>query len=44
MLGQKVKNQTVNITSNTMDVSNLVTGTYFIKFSDVDTVLKFIKE
>jgi len=44
MLGQKVKNQTVNITSNTMDVSNLATGTYFIKFSDVDTVLKFIKE
>ncbi|MEJ6791745.1 MAG: T9SS type A sorting domain-containing protein [Lacinutrix sp.] len=44
MLGQKVKEQMVNVSSNTMDVSNFATGTYFIKFNGVDTVLKFIKE
>jgi hypothetical protein len=44
MLGQKVKDQTINTTANAMDVSNLATGTYFIKFNGVDTVLKFIKE
>ncbi|WP_452225442.1 T9SS type A sorting domain-containing protein [Lacinutrix chionoecetis] len=44
MLGQKVKDQTIDATSNTMDVSNLATGTYFIKFNGIDTVLKFIKE
>lgn len=44
MLGQKVKHQTIDATSNTMDVSNFATGTYFIKFNGVDTVLKFIKE
>ncbi|WP_299383082.1 T9SS type A sorting domain-containing protein [uncultured Lacinutrix sp.] len=44
MLGQKVKDQTINTSANLMDVSNLATGTYFIKFNGVDTVLKFIKE
>lgn len=44
MLGQKVKDQTINTSANSMDVSNLATGTYFIKFNAVDTVLKFIKE
>ncbi|AUC82978.1 T9SS type A sorting domain-containing protein [Lacinutrix sp. Bg11-31] len=44
MLGQKVKDQAINGTANTMDVSNLATGTYFIKFNGVDAVLKFIKE
>ncbi|WP_055447294.1 T9SS type A sorting domain-containing protein [Lacinutrix mariniflava] len=44
MLGQKVKDQTINTTANTMDVSNLSTGTYFIKFNGVNAVLKFIKE
>lgn len=44
MLGQKVKNQSIDATANTIDVSNLATGTYFIKFNGVDTVLKFIKE
>ncbi|WP_290701093.1 T9SS type A sorting domain-containing protein [Lacinutrix sp.] len=44
MLGQKVKDQTINATLNTMNVSNLATGTYFIKFNEANTVLKFIKE
>ena len=44
MLGQKVKDQIVNATANKIDVSNLATGTYFVKFNGVDTVLKFIKE
>lgn len=44
MLGQRVLNQDINTNANTMDVSNLVSGAYFIKFNGVDTVLKFIKE
>ena len=44
MLGQKVKEETISATTNTMDVSNLATGTYFIKFNGVDAVLKLIKE
>ncbi|WP_052158298.1 T9SS type A sorting domain-containing protein [Lacinutrix jangbogonensis] len=44
MLGQRVKDLNVNARANTMDVSNLATGAYFIKFNGVDTVLKFIKE
>jgi len=44
ILGQKLKDQTINRTENTMDVSNLSTGTYFVKFNGVDAVLKFIKE
>ena len=44
MLGQKVKDQTINGTNNSMDVSNLATGTYFVKFNGVDAVLKFVKE
>lgn len=44
MLGQKVKDQIINTTSKTMDVSHLSTGTYFVKFNGVDAVLKFIKE
>ena len=43
MLGQSMKQQTVNSTSKTLDVSNLATGTYFIKFKGYDKVLKFIK-
>ncbi len=44
MLGQKVKTQSVNSTTNSIDVSSLATGTYFIKFNGVGAVLKFIKE
>jgi Zn-dependent metalloprotease len=44
MLGQKVKEETVNASENTLDVSSLATGTYFIKFNGVDTILKFVKE
>ncbi|WP_299883508.1 T9SS type A sorting domain-containing protein [uncultured Lacinutrix sp.] len=44
MLGQKVKDQTISSSSNTMDVSKLSIGTYFIKFNNYDNVLKFIKE
>lgn len=43
MLGQKVKAQSVNRSDNTIDVSNLATGTYFIKFSNYGEVLKFVK-
>jgi len=44
MLGQKVKDQAINSTENTIDVSNLATGAYFVKFKGEDAVLKFIKE
>ncbi len=43
MLGQSMKQQTVNSASKTIDVTNLATGTYFIKFKGYDKVLKFIK-
>lgn len=43
MLGQSMKQQPVNSSSNTIDVTNLSTGTYFIKFKGYDKVLKFIK-
>lgn len=43
MLGQSMKQQSVNSSSNTIDVTNLSTGTYFIKFKGYDKVLKFIK-
>ncbi|WP_052503447.1 T9SS type A sorting domain-containing protein [Lacinutrix sp. Hel_I_90] len=44
MLGQKVKEEKVNVSENTLDVSSLATGTYFIKFNGVETILKFVKE
>lgn len=44
MLGQKVIEEHINTSKNTLDVSNMVTGTYFIKFSGLETVLKFVKE
>ena len=43
MLGQNMKSQSVDSSSNSLDVSNLATGTYFIKFKGYEKVLKFIK-
>ncbi len=44
MLGQKVQEGNISQTTNSSDVSSLSTGTYFVKFKTVNTVLKFIKE
>ena len=44
MLGQKVMTGTINTTNNVLNVSKLFTGTYFIKLTGVDIVLKFIKK
>ncbi len=43
MLGQNMKSQSVDSSSNSLDVSNLATGTYFVKFKGYEKVLKFIK-
>jgi hypothetical protein len=44
MLGQAVATKTLSSSNNTLDVSALATGTYFIKVKDSNKVLKFIKE
>ncbi len=43
MLGQRVQKAGINVNENTINVSNLSNGTYFLKFKSFDKVLKFVK-
>ncbi|MBK5215044.1 MAG: T9SS type A sorting domain-containing protein [Flavobacteriaceae bacterium] len=42
MLGQKVKQQTVDANKNSINVSDLTLGVYILKFEDYNNVLRFV--
>lgn len=43
LLGQKVINQSIHENKNSLNVSDLSSGTYIVKFKDIDGALKFVK-
>ena len=42
MLGQKVKQQTVDASKNSINISDLTLGVYILKFEDYNNVLRFV--
>lgn len=42
MLGQKVKQQTVNASNSSINISDLTLGVYVLKFEDHNNVLRFV--
>ncbi len=44
LLGQKVKEQLININKTSIDVSNLTFGTYLLRIDGYHEILKFVKE
>jgi hypothetical protein len=44
MLGQKVKQQTVDASNSSINISDLTLGVYVLKFEDHNNVLRFVVE
>ncbi|WP_347373210.1 T9SS type A sorting domain-containing protein [Aequorivita sp. Q41] len=42
LLGQKVKEQTVDANKNSINITDLALGVYILKFDDYNTVLRFV--